>query len=89
VKIGGNRLGALHEPATIARELGDRSHGPPQMSPRAGGGPRSSGAPLGAVTRGLTAAAVGTLAMDVLLYVRYRRGGGERASATGNSRPDW
>lgn len=32
--------------------------------------------PLGAVTRGLTAAAGGTLAMDLLLYGRYRRGGG-------------
>ncbi len=32
--------------------------------------------PLGAVVRGLLAGAVGTLAMDTLLYVRYRRGGG-------------
>jgi Protein of unknown function (DUF1440) len=32
--------------------------------------------PLGAVGRGLAAGAVGTLAMDLLLYVRYRRGGG-------------
>jgi hypothetical protein len=32
--------------------------------------------PLGAVTRGLAAAAVGTLAMDLLLYGRYRKGGG-------------
>ncbi len=33
--------------------------------------------PLGAVARGLLAATVGTLAMDVLWYGRYRRGGGE------------
>ncbi len=32
--------------------------------------------PLGAITRGLVAGAVGTLAMDTLLYLRYRRGGG-------------
>jgi hypothetical protein len=33
--------------------------------------------PLGAIARGLVAGAVGTAAMDALLYVRYRRGGGE------------
>lgn len=33
--------------------------------------------PLGAVVRGLVAGAVGTLAMDTLLYARYRRGGGK------------
>jgi hypothetical protein len=33
--------------------------------------------PLGAVVRGLVAGAVGTAAMDTLLYVRYRRGGGK------------
>jgi uncharacterized protein DUF1440 len=33
--------------------------------------------PLGAVTRGGAAAALGTLAMDVLLYSRYRRDGGK------------
>ena len=33
--------------------------------------------PLGAVVRGLVAGAVGTLAMDALLYARYRRGGGK------------
>jgi hypothetical protein len=38
---------------------------------------RSVGTPLGAVGRGLAAGAVGTLAMDVLLYARYRRGGGQ------------
>ncbi|HET6479751.1 MAG TPA: DUF1440 domain-containing protein [Actinoplanes sp.] len=35
--------------------------------------------PLGAVTRGLVAGTIGTLAMDVLLYWRYRRGGGKEA----------
>lgn len=33
--------------------------------------------PLGAVLRGAVAGAVGTLAMDLLLYARYRRGHGE------------
>ena len=32
--------------------------------------------PLGALARGLVASAVGTLAMDTLLFSRYRRGGG-------------
>jgi hypothetical protein len=32
--------------------------------------------PLAAVSGGLAAATVGTLAMDLLLFVRYRRGGG-------------
>lgn len=35
--------------------------------------------PLGAVLRGLLAGAVGTAAMDALLFSRYRRGGGEEA----------
>lgn len=34
--------------------------------------------PLGAVTRGLVAGAVGTAAMDLLMYSRYKRGGGEQ-----------
>jgi hypothetical protein len=33
--------------------------------------------PVGAIGRGLLAGAVGTAAMDALLYERYRRGGGE------------
>lgn len=33
--------------------------------------------PLGAVTRGVLAAAVGTLAMDLVSYWRYQRGGGQ------------
>ena len=33
--------------------------------------------PLGAVVRGLVAGAVGTAAMDLVWYRRYRRGGGE------------
>ena len=33
--------------------------------------------PLAAVLRGLTAGAPGTLAMDALLFARYRRGGGD------------
>ncbi|GAA0485986.1 hypothetical protein Ade02nite_09640 [Paractinoplanes deccanensis] len=38
--------------------------------------------PLGAVLRGLVAGAVGTLAMDSLWYLRYRRGGGKDSFAT-------
>jgi hypothetical protein len=34
--------------------------------------------PIGAVGRGLIAGALGTAAMDALLFARYRRGGGER-----------
>ena len=36
----------------------------------------SSITPLGAVARGLVAGGVGTVAMDALWFVRYRRGGG-------------
>jgi hypothetical protein len=39
---------------------------------------KPAGTPLGAVGRGLAAGAVGTLAMDLLLYARYRRGGGKQ-----------
>jgi len=35
--------------------------------------------PLGVVSRGLVAGAVGTAAMDLLMYARYRRGGGDQA----------
>ncbi|MEV4349505.1 hypothetical protein AB0J83_34020 [Actinoplanes sp. NPDC049596] len=38
--------------------------------------------PLGAVVRGLVAGAIGTLAMDTLLYRRYRRGGGQDSFQT-------
>jgi hypothetical protein len=33
--------------------------------------------PLGAITRGLVAGTIGTLAMDALLYAEYKRGGGK------------
>ena len=33
--------------------------------------------PLGAITRGLVAGTIGTLAMDALLYAEYRSGGGK------------
>jgi len=32
--------------------------------------------PLGALTRGVAAGAAGSLAMDVLWFYRYKRGGG-------------
>jgi len=38
---------------------------------------RSTITPLGAVIRGLAAGAIGTAAMDTLLFARYRRAGGE------------
>ena len=38
---------------------------------------RSRMTPLGAVARGLVAGALGTMAMDALLFARYRRGGGD------------
>jgi hypothetical protein len=37
----------------------------------------SRSTPLGAVLRGIAAGAVGTVAMDLVWYARYRRGGGE------------
>jgi hypothetical protein len=37
--------------------------------------------PIGALARGLVAGAVGTAAMDLLLYARFRRGGGEEGFA--------
>ncbi len=39
---------------------------------------KTAGTPLGAVGRGLAAGAAGTLAMDLLLYARYRHGGGKQ-----------
>jgi hypothetical protein len=35
--------------------------------------------PLGAVLRGMVAGAAGTVAMDAVWYLRYRRGGGDKA----------
>jgi hypothetical protein len=43
---------------------------------RRAGAPAGRPTALAAVTDGLAAATVGTLAMDLLLYLRYRRGGG-------------
>ncbi|HEY6396003.1 MAG TPA: DUF1440 domain-containing protein [Solirubrobacteraceae bacterium] len=40
-------------------------------------GPRSMSTPMRAIGRGLVAGALGTAAMDALLYERYRRDGGE------------
>ena len=37
--------------------------------------------PIGALVRGLVAGAIGTAGMDVFLFARYRRGGGERGFA--------
>jgi hypothetical protein len=37
--------------------------------------------PIGAIVRGVVAGAVGTAAMDALLFARYRRGGGDQSAA--------
>jgi hypothetical protein len=39
---------------------------------------KTAGTPLGAIGCGLAAGPVGTLAMDLLFYTRYRRGGGKQ-----------
>ncbi len=39
---------------------------------------RTTMSPVGAVVRGVAAGALGTAAMDLLLYSRYRRGGGDQ-----------
>ena len=39
---------------------------------------KTADTPLGTIGRGLIAGAVGSLAMDVLWYARYRRGGGKQ-----------
>jgi Protein of unknown function (DUF1440) len=47
----------------------------------ANGSRASTLTPIGAVVRGLVAGAVGTAAMDALLFERYRSGGGDEAVA--------
>jgi len=46
---------------------------------------RPSVTPLGVLARGLVASALGTLAMDMLLFSRYRRGGGDLGFAAWES----
>ena len=41
--------------------------------------------PIGALVRGFVAGAIGTAAMDTLLFARYRHGGGERSLAAWES----
>jgi hypothetical protein len=56
----------------------------PATDTASGDPPRSATlTPIGAVVRGLVAGAVGTAAMDALLFARYRRGGGN------NGAMDW
>jgi hypothetical protein len=52
---------------------------------------RSPRTPLGAVGRGALAGAVGTVAMDLVWYVRYRRGGGDQPFLEWEfpTKPDW
>ncbi len=54
---------------------------PFEPTPAGGRACRSTMTPLGAIARGLVAGAVGTLAMDTLLFARYKRGGGESCFA--------
>jgi hypothetical protein len=44
--------------------------------------------PLGTIARGLAAGAVGTLAMDLLWFTRYRRRGGDRSFAAWEFSPE-
>jgi hypothetical protein len=60
----------LPSPSTATR----RRVRAPRMSPR-----RRPITPLGAAARGVVAGAVGTAAMDALLFARYRRAGGDSA----------
>jgi hypothetical protein len=48
-----------------------------EPAPSGGRAWRSTMTPLGAIARGLVAGTLGTLAMDTLLFARYKRGGGE------------
>ena len=54
--------------------------------------PRSQQTPLGALARGVVAGTVGTAAMDLVQFVRYKRGGGEQrllASEFSAGLKDW
>ena len=55
------------------------SNTPAHSHRRRGAMPTCGMTPLGAVVRGLVAGAAGTVAMDALLYARYRRGHGEES----------
>jgi hypothetical protein len=50
--------------------------------------PTKTTTPLGAIGRGLLAGAAGTLAMDLLLFARYKREGGESGFAAWESSKD-
>ena len=58
-----------------------------QVRPRGRSNMRVPGiTPVGAVVRGLGAGAVGTLAMDLLLFARYKRGDGKSSFRRGSCR---
>jgi len=64
-----------HQTQATANRIGQKFHSPSNgLGP---GGRRSLSTPVGAIGRGVLAGALGTAAMDALLYERYRRGGGE------------
>jgi hypothetical protein len=71
--------GPRHSRTTNTDQLGDTviiTSAAPSRTARDGSrGSRTS--PLAAIARGLIAGAVGTIAMDTLLFARYKRGGGE------------
>jgi hypothetical protein len=54
---------------------GSAWYGRTRESPRRDPHPRPT--PLGAITRGLVAGTIGTLAMDAFLYAEYKHGGGK------------
>jgi hypothetical protein len=61
-------------------ELRERPTRPPTSRQLRASG-NSSATPIGAVARGIAAGAVGTVAMDMLWFTRYRRGGGSSSFA--------
>jgi len=63
---------SLDQPTTGVRRL---------MGRRTPSKQYASTTPLRAITRGVLAGALGTVAMDALLFTRYRRGGGDSSSA--------
>lgn len=72
--VGPERRGPTAKLDASGRSLGraQRSDGAPR---------RPTVTPLGAIARGVLAGAVGTAAMDALLFARYRKGGGDSGFA--------
>ena len=76
----------------VRRYISAREAGAPRSRLDCGAAPHGarSMTPLGAIARGLAAGAVGTLAMDLLLFARDSGAAAARAaSPRGSSRPVW